>query len=45
MMKLKIHKAAMILAIDIGNTNMEFGVYEGDTLCGSFRLGTNRGGG
>ena len=32
----------MLLAIDIGNTNMEFGVFEGTDLRASFRLGTNR---
>lgn len=32
----------MLLAIDIGNTNMEFGVFKEDRMIGSFRLGTNR---
>lgn len=32
----------MLLAIDIGNTNMEFGVFDGAELVGSFRLNTNR---
>ena len=32
----------MLLAIDIGNTNMEFGIFDGERLAGSFRLGTNR---
>lgn len=32
----------MILAIDIGNTNMEFGVYRKDKLLHSFRIITNR---
>lgn len=32
----------MLLAIDIGNTNIEFGVFEGETLLRSARLGTNR---
>lgn len=32
----------MLLAIDIGNTNMEFGVFNGQKILGSFRLGTNR---
>ncbi len=33
----------MLLAIDIGNTNIEFGVFEGETLpARSARLGTNR---
>lgn len=30
----------MLLAIDVGNTNMEFGVYDGDKLLGSFRMMT-----
>lgn len=30
----------MLLAIDVGNTNMEFGVYEGTQLLGSFRMMT-----
>ncbi|MCB6364748.1 type III pantothenate kinase [Intestinibacillus massiliensis] len=33
----------MLLAIDVGNTNMVFGLYEGETLCGSFRISTNAG--
>ncbi len=32
----------MILVIDIGNTTMEFGLYEGDSLTGVFRLGSKR---
>ncbi len=32
----------MILVIDIGNTTMEFGLYEGDSLSGVFRLGSKR---
>lgn len=32
----------MLLAIDIGNTNMEFGVFNGAEIIGSFRLNTNR---
>ena len=32
----------MLLAIDIGNTNIEFGVYEGMEGKARFRLGTNR---
>jgi len=32
----------MILVIDIGNTNMEFGIYEGEELIGVFRLGSKR---
>lgn len=30
----------MLLAIDVGNTNMEFGVYDRDKLLGSFRMMT-----
>ncbi len=32
----------MILAIDIGNTNMEFGICSEDKVLAAFRLGTNR---
>ncbi|MCI8648853.1 MAG: type III pantothenate kinase [Anaerotruncus sp.] len=32
----------MLLAIDIGNTNIEFGVFSGKEMIASFRLGTNR---
>jgi len=32
----------MILVIDIGNTTMEFGLYEEDELTGVFRLGSKR---
>lgn len=32
----------MLLAIDIGNTNIEFGVFHDDVLRGQFRLSTNR---
>ena len=32
----------MILVIDIGNTTMEFGIYEEDSLAGVFRLGSKR---
>ena len=32
----------MILVIDIGNTTMEFGIYEEDSLSGVFRLGSKR---
>ena len=32
----------MILVIDIGNTTMEFGLYDGDSLTGVFRLGSKR---
>lgn len=32
----------MLLAIDIGNTNIEFGVFDGGALTAKFRLGTNR---
>ena len=31
----------MILDIDIGNTNIEFGLFKGPDIIGSFRLGTN----
>ncbi|WP_297241391.1 type III pantothenate kinase [uncultured Flavonifractor sp.] len=31
----------MLLAIDVGNTNMVFGIYEGEELKGSFRLQTD----
>lgn len=31
----------MMLAIDVGNTNMVFGLYDGDILRGSFRISTN----
>lgn len=31
----------MLLTIDIGNTNIEFGLFEGPDIIGSFRLGTN----
>ena len=31
----------MLLAIDVGNTNMVFGLYEGQKLQGSFRISTN----
>ena len=30
----------MLLAIDVGNTNTEFGVFEGENLLGSFRMMT-----
>ena len=33
----------MLLTIDVGNTNLCFGVYEGETLKGSFRLSTDPG--
>lgn len=32
----------MLLAIDVGNTNIEFGVYEKSAIKARFRLGTNR---
>ncbi|HNW05131.1 MAG TPA: type III pantothenate kinase [Oscillospiraceae bacterium] len=32
----------MFLAIDIGNTTMEFGIYDGEKLAAVFRLGTKR---
>lgn len=31
----------MLLAIDVGNTNMVFGLYENDRLRGTFRISTN----
>ena len=31
----------MLLTIDIGNTNMVFGIYKGEDMLGSFRLSTN----
>ena len=31
----------MLLTIDIGNTNMVFGLYKGEEMLGSFRLSTN----
>jgi len=31
----------MLLTIDIGNTNIEFGLFKGSDIIGSFRLGTN----
>ena len=31
----------MLLIIDIGNTNMVFGIYKGEEMLGSFRLSTN----
>lgn len=31
----------MLVAIDVGNTNMVFGVFDGDQLLGSFRLKTD----
>lgn len=31
----------MLLAIDVGNTNMVFGLFKGDTLTGTFRLMTD----
>ena len=33
----------MLLAIDVGNTNTCFGIYEGEKLRGTFRLRTDRG--
>lgn len=33
----------MLLAIDVGNTNMVFGLFEGETLLGTFRLRTAQG--
>lgn len=31
----------MLLAIDVGNTNMVFGLYDGEEFAGSFRISTN----
>ena len=31
----------MLLTIDIGNTNMVFGIFKGEEMLGSFRLSTN----
>ena len=31
----------MLLTIDVGNTNMVFGIYKGEEMLGSFRLSTN----
>ena len=31
----------MLLTIDIGNTNMVFGIYKGEEMLGSFRLSTS----
>jgi type III pantothenate kinase len=31
----------MLLAVDVGNTNMEFGIFQGSELIGSFRLMTD----
>ncbi|MBR2383668.1 MAG: type III pantothenate kinase, partial [Anaerotignum sp.] len=33
----------MLLVIDVGNTNMVFGVFEGETLTASWRLSTQSG--
>ncbi len=35
-------KLMMLFTVDIGNTNIEFGVFENDSLKASFRLITNR---
>lgn len=32
----------MLLVVDIGNTNMEFGIFEGEKLAHTFRLSTNK---
>jgi type III pantothenate kinase len=32
----------MLLAIDVGNTNIHFGVYQGEALVDNWRLGTDR---
>src|SRR3954447_11826578 len=34
--------ASMLLAIDVGNTQTVFGLFEGDRLAEQFRIGTNR---
>ena len=39
---MKGNVTTVILTLDIGNTNMEFGLFEGRELKFSFRLGTNR---
>ena len=31
----------MLIAVDVGNTNMVFGIFDGDRLAGSFRLKTD----
>lgn len=31
----------MLLTVDVGNTNMVFGIFQGETLAGSFRLKTD----
>ena len=31
----------MIICIDIGNTNIKYAIYEGETLCISFRVATD----
>ena len=36
-----LERSSMLLVIDVGNTNMEFGVYRGEELVGSFRLMTD----
>ncbi len=33
----------MLLAIDVGNTNIVFGIFEGDTLRAKFRMSTHQG--
>ncbi len=33
----------MLFTLDIGNTNMNLGLWRGDALCADWRLGTNRG--
>ena len=37
----KLRGKDMLLAIDVGNTNMVFGLYEGERLRGTFRISTN----
>lgn len=36
--KLKYRGESMILAVDIGNTNILIGVYEGDELVGNWKM-------
>ncbi len=33
----------MLFTLDIGNTNMNLGLWRGDILCADWRLSTNRG--
>ena len=32
----------MLLAVDVGNTNITFGIYEGERLVGTFRMTTKQ---